>query len=254
MNEKVSTNAPLGKGADHSITALGERLAAIRAAMARACERSGRAPESVHLLAVSKTWPADNVVQAALAEQTAFGENYLQEALAKIETVHDRLGRALEWHFIGPLQSNKTAEVARHFDWVHSVDRLKIARRLSAQRPAQLSPLSVCVQINISAEASKAGCLPQDAQALCEAVTGLPGLRLRGLMCIPRAVDDAQAARPAFRRLRELAEAIRAAGSVDTRNFDTLSMGMSKDFEVAIEEGATCIRVGSAIFGARNPK
>jgi PLP dependent protein len=208
---------------------------------------AGRAAPVVRLVAVSKTFPPAAVAAAAAAGQRDFGENYLQEALGKIQALD---GTGLCWHFIGPVQSNKTRELAARFDWVHGVERLKIAERLSAQRPEQLHALNVCVQVNVSGEASKSGCAEAEAPALCAAVAQLPRLRLRGLMAIPAAVDDPAAARPAFRRLRLLYEQIRAAGMVGS-DFDTLSMGMSADFEVAIEEGATLVRVGSAIFGSR---
>jgi PLP dependent protein len=222
-------------------------LAAIHQCLEQACARAGRAAGSVRLVAVSKTFPAAAIAAAAAAGQRDFGENYLQEALAKIEAL---AGAGLRWHFIGPVQSNKTRELAARFDWVHGVERLKIAERLSAQRPESLPALEVCVQVNVSGEASKSGCSPEEAPALCAAVARLPRLRLRGLMAIPAAVDEPAAARPAFRRLRLLAEQIRATGTAGP-DFDTLSMGMSGDFEIAVEEGATLVRVGSAIFGRR---
>jgi len=213
-----------------------------------ACARAGRAPDAVRLIAVSKTFPAAAVQAAAAAGQHRFGENYLQEALVKIQALADS---ALEWHFIGPIQSNKTREIASHFSWVHGVERLRIIERLSAQRPQDLPALNVCVQVNVSGEASKSGCALEQAPELCAAIAALPRLRLRGLMAIPEAVENAEAARPAFRQLRTLFERIRAGGAVKPADFDTLSMGMSGDFEVAIEEGATLVRVGSAIFGQR---
>ena len=213
--------------------------------IARAAEAAGRDAAEVRLLAVSKTWPLACVLDAAEAGQRTFGENYVQEGIDKIAAVS---GRNLEWHFIGPLQSNKTKPVAEHFDWVHSIDRLKIAERLSAQRPAYLAPLQVCVQINVSGEASKSGCAPDEALALCRAVAALPGLQLRGLMAIPEPTDDLQAQRIPFRKLRELREQICAAGLP----LDTLSMGMSHDLEAAVAEGATIVRIGTAIFGERN--
>jgi pyridoxal phosphate enzyme (YggS family) len=223
-------------------------LAEVLQALYKACARAGRPRGAVRLVAVSKTFPPEAVRAAAAAGQRAFGENYLQEALAKIDGVADP---ALEWHFIGPVQSNKTRDLATRFAWVHSVDRLKIAQRLSEQRPDGLPPLNVCVQVNVSGEASKSGCAAADAPELCAAIARLPRLRLRGLMAIPAAFDDPEAARPAFRALRELHRQIRAGGAVDAGSFDTLSMGMSGDFEVAVEEGATLVRVGSAIFGKR---
>jgi len=202
----------------------------------------------VSLLAVSKTFGPDSVREAHAAGQMAFGENYVQEALAKIEALAE-LRAQLQWHFIGPLQSNKTRPVAEVFDWVHSVDRLKIAERLAAQRPAGLPALNVCLQVNVSGEASKGGVAPAELPALAAAVAALaPGqLRLRGLMSIPEPTDDAGQQRAAHRRLRELLEALRQQGLV----LDTLSMGMSADLEAAIAEGSTIVRIGTAIFGAR---
>lgn len=220
-------------------------LQAVQARLAAAEKAAGRANGSVRLLAVSKTWPLDSVLAAAEAGQQAFGENYVQEAVEKAMATVDR---ALEWHFIGPLQSNKTRPVAEHFAWVHSVDRLKIAERLAAQRPPHLPPLQVCIQVNVSGEASKSGCAPADTLALCQAVAALPGLRLRGLMAIPELSDDPAAQRAPFRQLRELLATICAAGIP----LDTLSMGMSHDLEAAVAEGATIVRIGTAIFGERN--
>ena len=227
------------------MSAIADNLQAVQARISNAAAAVGRSPESVRLLAVSKTWLLACVLDAAEAGQRAFGENYVQEGIDKIAAVS---GRNLEWHFIGPLQSNKTKPVAEHFDWVHSIDRLKIAERLSAQRPAYLAPLQVCVQINVSGEASKSGCAPDEALALCRAVAALPGLQLRGLMAIPEPTDDPQAQRIPFRKLRELSAQICAAGLP----LDTLSMGMSHDLEAAVAEGATIVRIGTAIFGERN--
>ena len=227
------------------MTTIAARLDAVRARIAAAARRAGRDPADVTLLAVSKTWPAEAVREAAAAGQRAFGENYVQEGVDKAEALR-ALG--LEWHFIGPLQSNKTRPVAEHFDWVHTIDRLKIAERLSAQRPAYLPPLQVCVQVNVSGETSKSGCAPGEAQELCRAVAALPGLQLRGLMAIPEPSEDPQAQRAPFRLLRELSEQIRASGLP----LDTLSMGMSHDLEAAVAEGATIVRIGTAIFGERN--
>ena len=227
------------------MSAIADNLQAVQARISNAAAAVGRSPESVRLLAVSKTWPLPCVVDAADAGQRAFGENYVQEGIDKIAAIS---GRNLEWHFIGPLQSNKTKPVAEHFDWVHSIERLKIAERLSAQRPTYLPPLQVCVQVNVSGEASKSGCAPGEALGLCRAVAALPGLQLRGLMAIPEPVDDPQAQRQPFRLLRELSKQIQAAGLP----LDTLSMGMSHDLEAAIAEGATIVRIGTAIFGERN--
>lgn len=220
---------------------LKESLIAVRARIGRACLASGRPTGAVRLLAVSKTFGADSIRPLAQAGQSAFGENYLQEALDKRAALADL---ALEWHFIGPIQSNKTRDLAAHFDWVHSVDRLKIAQRLSGARPAARGPLNVCVQVNISAEASKSGCTPADALVLCRQVAALPGLRLRGLMAIPAPGTEARAA---FGALRILYGQIRAQGVA----LDTLSAGMSDDLEAAIAEGSTLVRVGTALFGAR---
>jgi pyridoxal phosphate enzyme (YggS family) len=204
----------------------------------------------VTLLAVSKTWAADAVRQAHAAGQIDFGENQVQEALDKITTLRD-LHPALVWHLIGPLQSNKTRAVAENFGWVHSVDRLKVAQRLSDQRPAHLPPLQVCLQVNTSGEASKSGCAPADLPALARAVAALPRIRLRGLMAIPEPLADFEAQRGQHRRLRQLFDAINGCGLGDSPALDTLSMGMSADLEAAIAEGATLVRVGTAIFGGR---
>lgn len=227
------------------MSAISDKLQAVRDRIARAARAAGRDAAEVGLLAVSKTWPLASVLEAAAAGQSAFGENYVQEAVDKALATVDR---GLEWHFIGPLQSNKTRPVAEHFAWVHSVDRLKIAERLSAQRPEGLPPLQVCVQVNVSGEASKSGCAPDQTLALCRAVAALPHLKLRGLMAIPEPAADEAAQRVPFRRLRELRDAVVAAGIP----LDTLSMGMSHDLEAAVAEGATIVRIGTAIFGERN--
>ena len=211
-----------------------------------ACAQAARPVQSVTLLAVSKTFGPDAVRAAHAAGQRAFGENYVQEALAKIDALAD-LRPQIQWHLIGPLQSNKTREVAEAFDWVHTVDRLKIAERLSAQRPAHRAPLSVCVQVNVSGESSKSGVAPAEVAALARAVAALPNLRLRGLMSIPEPAEGLAAQREPHRRLRELFDTLRAEGLA----LDTLSMGMSADLEAAVLEGATLVRVGTAIFGAR---
>jgi pyridoxal phosphate enzyme (YggS family) len=222
------------------------KLQQVRQRIDDACKSAGRPVQSVTLLAVSKTFGADAVRAAWAAGQRAFGENYVQEALTKIEALPD-LRRQLEWHLIGPLQSNKTREVAAAFDWVHTVDRLKIAERLSAQRPGHLPPLQLCLQVNVSGEASKSGVAPAELPELAQAVAALPRLRLRGLMSIPEPVIGFEGQRLPHRRLRELFEALRTQGLA----LDTLSMGMSADLEAAVTEGATIVRVGSAIFGAR---
>jgi hypothetical protein len=204
----------------------------------------------VHLLAVSKTFPGVSVREAFAAGQRDFGENYVQEALAKIAELADLRpdsGEPLRWHLIGPLQSNKAREVAAHFDWVHSVDRVKLAQRLSDLRPPALAPLQVCLQVNISGEDSKSGVAPEEALELARAVAALPRLKLRGLMAIPEPAGDLAAQRTPHRALRKLMEALNAEGL----GLDTLSIGMSADLEAAIAEGATWVRVGTAIFGSR---
>ena len=222
------------------------KLQQVRTRIATACETSQRPVQSVTLLAVTKTFGPQAVRDALAAGQHAFGENYVQEALEKIESLAD-VRDLLEWHMIGPLQSNKTRVVAAHFDWVHSIDRLKLAERLSAQRPEHLPPLQVCLQVNISGEGSKSGVSPEDTLALAKAVSCLPRLRLRGLMAIPEPAGDFDAQRAPHRALARLLFDLNAAGHA----LDTLSMGMSADLEAAIAEGATIVRVGSAIFGER---
>ncbi|EKF74565.1 hypothetical protein A11A3_08060 [Alcanivorax hongdengensis A-11-3] len=218
-------------------------LEGIRAQIRSICDQAGRDADSVCLLAVSKTCTAAELAALADQGQRHFGENYLQEGLDKIAAL---TGRDLVWHFIGPIQSNKTRDIAAHFDWVHSVDRLKVARRLSEQRPAQRAPLNVCIQVNVDDEASKSGVSLAEVAALAEAVAALPNLRLRGLMAIPRADSDDHN-RAAFRRLAMTLSHLRNTMPA----LDTLSMGMSADYPVAIEEGATVIRLGTALFGPR---
>ncbi|HEY4354078.1 MAG TPA: YggS family pyridoxal phosphate-dependent enzyme [Paraburkholderia sp.] len=222
-------------------------LDAVRQRIALAAQVAGRDPRSVALLAVSKTFPAEDVRAAHAAGQRAFGENYVQEALTKLDALAD-LRNAIEWHFIGPLQSNKTRPVAERFDWVHSVDRLKIAQRLAEQRPDGLPPLNVCVQVNVSGEASKSGVLPDEAADVAHAIAALPKLRLRGLMAIPEPAGSIEQQRVPHRALRELFDRLRGGGL----ELDTLSMGMSDDLEAAVLEGATMVRIGTAIFGARD--
>ncbi len=226
------------------MTMIADNLHSIHTRIAQACAHSGRAPESVSLLAVSKTFGADAVVQAHAAGQTAFGENYIQEAVEKI-TALEHL--PLQWHCIGPIQSNKTRLVAEHFDWVHTVDRLKIAQRLSEQRPADRAPLQVCIQVNVDGGPNKSGVAPAEALALAQAVAALPRLRLRGFMCIPEPAPDFVAACAVFARARALFDQMNGVGM----GLDTLSMGMSADLEAAIASGSTMVRVGSAIFGSR---
>jgi PLP dependent protein len=226
-------------------------LQAIKARIAAASVAAGRDPASVRLLAVSKTHPAPLLAEACTAGQRAFGENYVQEAVAKMEALATLVGaevaRALEWHLIGPLQSNKTRIVAERFAWVHTIEREKIARRLSEQRPASLAPLQVLVQVNVSGEASKSGVAPDEVAALARAVAAMPRLRLRGLMAIPEPSGDAAIQRASFRAVRALFERLVEDGLA----LDTLSMGMTDDMEMAIAEGATMVRIGTAIFGPR---
>ncbi|MCY1354966.1 Pyridoxal phosphate homeostasis protein [compost metagenome] len=228
------------------MSVIAANLQAVNQRIAAAAQQAGRQPGDIALLAVSKTVSADRVRAAAEAGQLAFGENYVQEGVEKIAALADLRGR-LKWHFIGPLQSNKTRLVAEHFDWVHAIDRLKIAERLSAQRPAGMAPLQVCLQVNISGEASKSGVAPAEVPALAQAVAVLPGLRLRGLMAIPEPEDDPAAQRRPFAAMCALLGTLRENGL----DLDTLSMGMSGDMEAAIAEGATMVRIGTAIFGAR---
>ena len=214
-----------------------------------------REPEEIELLAVSKTFPAAAVEEAMHAGQSAFGENYVQEAVEKILKL-SKLRPWLTWHFIGPLQSNKTRDVAEHFDWVHSVDRLKIAERLSSQRGdfPELAPLQVCVQVNVSEEESKSGVALAEAETLCTAITQLPHIVLRGLMAIPAPTDNPSAQREAFAAVHACFKRIQMTHSLEPRFqfFDTLSMGMSDDLEAAIAEGSTMVRIGTAIFGKRD--
>lgn len=222
-----------------------EMLDNVTARLARASREAGREPGAVALVAVSKTRPAADIARAYRAGQRRFGENYLQEALDKQAELSDCPG--IEWHFIGPIQSNKTRAIAEHFDWVHSLDREKIARRLSEQRPPDRAPLSVCLQVNLDAEPSKAGVHPEAVAELARRVNELPRLRLRGLMAIPAPRERATEQRASLARLRRLLEALRGEGLP----LDTLSMGMSADLEAAVAEGATLVRVGTDIFGPR---
>ncbi|MBS3916892.1 MAG: YggS family pyridoxal phosphate-dependent enzyme [Sulfuritalea sp.] len=226
------------------MTTISTNLQAVRARIAAAADLAGRSVDDIRLLAASKTFPPERVREAVRDGQFAFGENYVQEGLAKIAALG---GLDLEWHFIGPLQGNKTRPVAEHFAWVHGIERLKIAERLSEARGAERPPLQVCVQVNVSGEASKSGVSPGDTAALAHAVAALPNLRLRGLMAIPEPTEDTALARRRFAALRELRDALNVAGLA----LDTLSMGMSHDLESAILEGATIVRVGTAIFGER---
>lgn len=224
-----------------------QRLNSVLQHISDAEQRYMRSPGSVKLLAVSKTRPADDIRHAYKTGQKAFGENYLQEALEKITQLVDC---DIEWHFIGPIQSNKTKEIAQHFDWVHSVDRLKIARRLNEQRPDNMAPLSICLQVNIDNETSKSGISSNEALELAKQIQCLPNIKLRGLMAIPAASQDFNVQRHAFAQLRKLYEQLQKIGI----SLDTLSMGMSNDLEAAIAEGSTMVRIGTAIFGPRLAK
>ena len=222
-----------------------DNLQKVRKRIELASAAAGRASDAVKLLAVSKTMPAQAVRDAHAAGQLAFGENYIQEGVDKITSLADL---PLEWHCIGPIQSNKSKLVAENFAWVHSIDRLKIAERLSAQRPTHLPPLQVCLQVNVDGGNNKSGVPPQELLALAQAVAQLPHLQLRGLMTIPEPTDNELAARMVHRQAKEMFDSLNAAGL----NLDTLSMGMTADLEAAIAEGSTCVRVGTAIFGVRS--
>ncbi|MBV4488681.1 YggS family pyridoxal phosphate-dependent enzyme [Pseudomonas sp. SWRI153] len=224
------------------MSTIADNIQLVSSRIQAAVKAANRAENSVQLLAVSKTKPAEALREAHAAGLRDFGENYLQEALGKQLELADL---PLIWHFIGPIQSNKTRAIAEHFDWVHSVDRLKIAQRLSEQRPADLPPLNICIQVNVSGEASKSGCTPADLPALAEAISKLPRLRLRGLMAIPEPTEDRAEQDAAFAAVQELQASLALP-------LDTLSMGMSHDLESAIAQGATWVRIGTALFGARN--
>jgi PLP dependent protein len=231
------------------MSTIAHNMQAVESTIEAAARAAGRPRASVRLLAVSKTFPPEAVLDAIAAGQRAFGENYLQEALDQMAAVKAAApGVALEWHFIGPIQSNKTRPIAASFDWVHTVERLKIAQRLSEQRPPELGPLNICLQVNISGEATKSGASVDELRDLARAVALLPNLNLRGLMAIPEPTSDAAKQHMAFARVRALADDLRAGGL----DLDTLSMGMSADLAAAVAEGATIVRIGSAIFGARD--
>lgn len=231
------------------MSAITEHLQSVRTRVSQAARQAQRDPSSVNLLAVSKTQPVSAILEAAEAGQSAFGENYEQEAVRKILAIRqERPDLKLEWHFIGPIQSNKTRAIAEYFDWVHSVDRERIARRLSEQRPDDLPPLNICLQVNISGEDSKSGVRPEELAALVRAVSGMPRLKLRGLMAIPEPQSDPEKQRQPFNAMKMLFEQLKRAGY----DLDTLSMGMSDDMEAAVQEGATTVRIGTAIFGQRH--
>ena len=230
------------------MTMISDKLQQVRARMATACAQAGRATSQVRLLAVSKTFGTDAVRAAIDVGQRAFGENYVQEGVEKIHALRNlELEVPLEWHMIGPIQSNKTRLVAENFDWVHSVDRLKTAQRLSEQRPSHLGPLQVCLQVNVDDGPNKSGVAPQALAELARQVAALPGLRLRGLMAIPEPSPDLKAQNAAFSKVADLFEALKASHS----GVDTLSLGMSADLEAAVQNGSTLIRIGTAIFGNR---
>ncbi|MGE7959672.1 YggS family pyridoxal phosphate-dependent enzyme [Pseudomonas sp. NPDC089530] len=228
------------------MSTIADNISLVSARIRAAAQASQRDETSIQLLAVSKTKPAVALREAYAAGLRDFGENYLQEALGKQAELGDL---PLSWHFIGPIQSNKTRAIAENFAWVHSVDRLKIAQRLSEQRPADLPPLNICIQVNVSGEASKSGCTPADLPALASAIGALPRLKLRGLMAIPEPTDDRAAQDAAFAAVRQLNDELRERLNLPT---DTLSMGMSHDLEAAIAQGATWVRIGTALFGARD--
>ncbi|MFA7504898.1 MAG: YggS family pyridoxal phosphate-dependent enzyme [Burkholderiaceae bacterium] len=238
-------------GLENPESAARRSLESVERRIHRACEQAGRPTDAVRLLAVGKTFPAERLLALAAAGQRDFGENYLQEALDKQDRCAALAPEArLAWHYIGPVQSNKTRPIAERFDWVHSVDRERIARRLAEQRPEAAGPLSVCLQVNVDDEDSKSGCTPRELPALAAAVAAMPRLRLRGLMAIPAPREDFDRQRRAFAAVRMLFEQLRDAGYA----LDTLSMGMSADLEAAIAEGATIVRIGTALFGERPRK
>ncbi len=234
------------------MSALQNNLIAIKERIHQAAKACGRSAQDIKLLAVSKTFPAEDVRDAHSYGQTCFGENYVQEGVAKVLELKD-LRSSIEWHFIGPIQSNKSRDVAENFDWVHSIDRLKIAQRLNDQRPSNLPRLNVCIQVNISGESSKSGVQANDLIELCKHISGLPNLLLRGLMSIPEPTDDVVQQKQAHHELRQLLKILKSSEELDQSKMqlDTLSMGMSSDIEAAIAEGSTMVRVGTAIFGKR---
>ena len=233
------------------MTTIAHKLQEVRTRIDAACLAAGRGADEVALLAVSKTFPADCVAQAARAGQLAFGENYLQEAVDKMVQLREAGFSDLVWHCIGPVQSNKTRLVAEHFDWLHTLDREKIARRLAEQRPTQLAPLQVCIQVNIDGGANKSGVSPGETMELARVVAQLPGLCLRGVMSIPEPTPDFESQRRLHLRARAVFDDIRAAALPGCEQFDTLSLGMTGDLEAAVAAGSTLVRVGSGLFGAR---
>lgn len=233
------------------MTTIADNLQQVRARMAQACAAARRDPASVSLLAVSKTFGPEAVLQATQAGQRAFGENYIQEAVEKIAALGQMGAPPLQWHCIGPVQGNKSRLVAEHFDWVHTVDRARIAERLSAQRPAHLAPLQVCIQINVDGGLNKSGVPPDEALALAQAVAALPQLCLRGVMAIPEPTPDYAGQLALHQRVRAVFDQIRASGLPGLEHFDTLSLGMTADIDAAIQAGSTMVRVGTGIFGGR---
>ena len=234
----------IAKDSEQSVIRITEHLERVQKRVRTAAESAGRNPQSVRILAVSKQQPLDQVRAAVAAGQHAFGENYLQEAAAKIAAL---AGAGIEWHFIGRVQANKTRSIAQHFDWLHTVDRRQVAARLNAQRPESLPALNVCIQVKLADEPAKAGVLPGDLLPLATMIAEQPRLKLRGLMCIPPLSEHLQDSQPYFRQLRELSEQLEKEGL----DLDTLSMGMSADLEAAVSEGATIVRIGTALFGPR---
>lgn len=237
------------------MTMIADHLHHIQAQIAAACCRAGRSMDAVTLLAVSKTFPAQAVHDAALAGQRAFGENYIQEGINKILAIRampDMALLPLQWHCIGPIQSNKTKLVAQHFDWVHTVDRIKIAQRLSEQRPTDLMPLQICIQVNVDGGSTKSGCAPQEVMALAQAVAELPGLQLRGVMSIPDPQPTPEAMLAVHRQVVEVFRQLQTSHLPNCNQLDTISLGMTADLDCAVQAGSTMVRVGSGIFGARN--
>lgn len=233
------------------MTTIADNLQQVRARMAQACAAARRDPASVSLLAVSKTFGPEAVLEAAQAGQRAFGENYIQEAVEKMAALGQMAAPPLQWHCIGPVQGNKTRLVAEHFDWVHTVDRARIAERLSAQRPAHLAPLQVCIQINVDGGLNKSGVSPDEALALAQAVAALPQLCLRGVMAIPEPAPGYADQLALHQRVRAVFDQIRASGLPGLEHFNTLSLGMTADIDAAIQAGSTMVRVGTGIFGGR---